>query len=86
MNFRVRTFVKSAVMVGNVGLWRAETFRWRRVTEDLKMGGPIEMPTTSKTDKNEGTIASVSEFNFHFTIFVPLAKFRIKNIKSLKII
>ena len=30
-------------MVGNVGLWRAETFRWRRVTEDLKMGGPCHL-------------------------------------------
>ena len=33
-------------MVGNVGLWPAKTFEWRRVTKDLRKGGLLEMLTT----------------------------------------
>ena len=39
-------------MVGNVGLWPAKTNEWRRVTQDLRNGGPLEMLTIAKTDKN----------------------------------
>ena len=39
------------LMVGNAGLWRANTFKWRRVTEDLRNGGPLEMPTMAKLIK-----------------------------------
>ena len=35
-------------MVGNVGLCPAKTFKRRRVTEDLRNGGPLEMPTIAK--------------------------------------
>ena len=35
-------------MVGNVGLWQAKTFEWRRVTQDLRNGGPLEMLTIAK--------------------------------------
>ena len=40
-------------MVGNVGLWRAETFRCEESNRRLENGRamPLEMPTTSKTDK-----------------------------------
>ena len=38
-------------MVGNVGLWRAKLFKWRRVTKDLRNGRPLEMPTISKLIK-----------------------------------
>ena len=40
------------LMVGNVGLWSAKTFEWRRVTQDLRKARPIEMLTT-------GTIAKL---------------------------
>ena len=32
-------------MVGNVGLWPAKTFEWRRVTQDFRKGGLFEMLT-----------------------------------------
>ena len=38
-------------MVGNVGLCPAKTFKRRRVTEDLRNGGPLEMPTIAKLIK-----------------------------------
>ena len=38
-------------MVGNVGLWPAKTFEWRRVTQDLRKGGPLEMLTIAKLIK-----------------------------------
>ena len=38
-------------MVGNVGLCPAKTFKRRRVTEDLRNGGPLEMPTIAKRIK-----------------------------------
>ena len=37
--------------VGNVGLWPAKTFEWRRVTQDLRNGGPLEMLTMAKLIK-----------------------------------
>ena len=36
---------------GNVGLWPAKTFEWRRVTQDLRNGGPLEMLTIAKLIK-----------------------------------
>ena len=39
----------------------AKTFEWRRVTQDLRKGGPLEMLTTAKLIKS--AIASVLEFN-----------------------
>ena len=38
-------------MVGNVGLWPAKTFERRRVTQDLRNGGPHEMLTIAKLIK-----------------------------------
>ena len=38
-------------MFGNVGLCPAKTFNGRRVTEDLRNGGPLEMPTVAKRIK-----------------------------------
>ena len=46
-------------MVGNVGLWPAKTFVWRR-TQDLRNGGPLENAFNSKT---------------HMKIKVPLHQF-----------
>ena len=40
-------------MVGNVGLWPAKTFERRRVTQDLRNGGPLEMLTIAKLIKNK---------------------------------
>ena len=37
------------LMVDNVGLWPAKTFEWRRVTQDLRKGGPLEMLTSSSS-------------------------------------
>ena len=39
------------IMVGNVGLWPAKTFKWRRATQDFKNGGPLEMLTIAKRVK-----------------------------------
>ena len=36
------------IMVGNVGLWPAKTFEWRRVKQDLRNRGPLEMLTIAK--------------------------------------
>ena len=50
-------------MVGDVGLWPTKTFKWiRRVTQDLRKGGALEMLTIAKLKKKLGTIASVFEF------------------------
>ena len=38
-------------MVGNVGLCPAKAFKRRRVTEDLRKRGPLEMPTVAKRMK-----------------------------------
>ena len=38
-------------MVGNVGLWPAKTFEWRRVKQDLINRGPLEMLTIPKLIK-----------------------------------
>ena len=39
------------LMVDNVGLWPAKTFEWRRVTQDLRKGGSLEMLTAAKLIK-----------------------------------
>ena len=39
------------LMVDNVGLWPAKTFERRRVTQDLRKGGPLEMLTIAKLIK-----------------------------------
>ena len=53
-----------SLMVYNVGLWPAKTFEWRRVTQDLRKGGPLEMLTIAKLIKIkvQCTMASVFEF------------------------
>ena len=35
-------------MLDNVGLFPEKTFEWRRVTEDLRKGGPLKMFTIAK--------------------------------------
>ena len=54
------------LMVGNAGLWGAKTFKWRRVTEDLRNGEPLEMPTIAKLIK-----IKVLLHQFYFTLYVP---------------
>ena len=39
------------LMVDNVGLWPAKTFEWKRVTQDLRKGGPLEMLAIAKLIK-----------------------------------
>ena len=60
-------------MVYNVGLWPAKTFEWRRVIQDLRKGGPLEMLTIAKLIKIkvQCTMASVFEFKVSFTLYVP---------------
>ena len=36
------------IMVRNVGLWPSKTFEWRRVKQDLRNRGPLEMLTIAK--------------------------------------
>ena len=52
-------------MVGNVGLWPAKTFEWRRVTEDLRKGGPLEMLTIAKLLKIKVLLHEFSNFMFN---------------------
>ena len=52
-------------MVGNVGLWPAKTFEWRRVTEDLRKGGPLEMLTIAKLLKIKVLFHQFSNFMFN---------------------
>ena len=40
-----------SLMVGNIGLWQAKTFEWRKGTQDLRNGGPLEMLTIAKLIK-----------------------------------
>ena len=47
-------------MVGNVGLWLAKTFAWRRVKQDSRNGGHLN-GFNRKADKNEGTLVSGSK-------------------------
>ena len=39
------------LLVGNVGLWQAKTLEWRRVTQDLRNGGPLEVLIVAKLIK-----------------------------------
>ena len=39
------------LLAGNVGLSPAKTFEWRRVTQDLRNGGPFEMLTITNLRK-----------------------------------
>ena len=39
------------LIVGNVELWPAKTFEWRRVTRELRNGGPLEMLTIANLIK-----------------------------------
>ena len=48
------------LMVGNVGLWLAKTFAWRRVKQDSRNGGHLN-GFNRKADKNEGTLVSGSK-------------------------
>ena len=38
-------------MVGNVGLWPAKTFEWRREKQDWRNRGPLEMLAIAKLIK-----------------------------------
>ena len=40
-------------MFGNVGLWPAKTFEWRKVTQDLRNGGPLELLTIANLIKSK---------------------------------
>ena len=35
-------------MVDNIGLWPAKTSEWKRVTQDLRKGGPLKIFTIAK--------------------------------------
>ena len=50
--------------VGNVGLWPAKTFEWRRVTQDLRNGGPLEMLTMAKVIKIKVLLNQFSNLMF----------------------
>ena len=52
--------------VGNVGLWPAKTFEWRRVTQDLRNGGPLEMLTMAKLINIKVLLNQFSNLMFPF--------------------
>ena len=52
-------------MFGNVGLWPAKTFEWRRVTQDLRNGGPLELLTIANLTKSKILLHQFSNFKFN---------------------
>ena len=56
------------LMVDNVGLWPAKTFEWKRVTQDLRKGGPLEMLAIAKLIKIKVLLHQFSNlmFNLHY--------------------
>ena len=70
-------------MVGNVGLWPAKTLEWRRVAQDLRNGGPLEMLTIAKVIKIKVLLHQFWNLiiTFDYIVCVFKAKFRIKNIQ-----
>ena len=57
-----------SLKVGNIGLWQAKTFEWRKVTQDLRNGGPLEMLTIAKLIKIKVLLHQLSNliFNLHY--------------------
>ena len=57
-----------SLMVGNIGLWQAKTFEWRKVTQDLRNGGPLEVLTIAKLIKIKVVLHQLSNltFNLHY--------------------
>ena len=55
-------------MVGNIGLWPAKTFEWRKVIQDLRNGGPLEMLTIAKLVTIKVPLHQVSNLtlNLHY--------------------
>ena len=56
------------LLAGNVGLWPAKTLELRRVTQDLKHGGPLEVLTIAKLIKIKALLHqfSNSTSNLHY--------------------
>ena len=56
------------LMVDNVALWPAKTFEWRKVTQDLRKGGSLEMLTIAKLIKTKVLWHQFSYlmFNLHY--------------------
>ena len=53
------------LMVDNVGLWPAKTFEWKRVTQDLRKGGPLEMLAIAKLIKIKVLLHQFSNLMFY---------------------
>ena len=58
-------------MVGNVGLWPTKTFEWKRVTQDLRNGMPLEMLTIANLIKIKILLHQFSNLtlNLHYICF-----------------
>ena len=56
------------LMVDNVALWPAKTFEWRKVTQDLRKGGSLEMLTIAELIKTKVLWHQFSNlmFNLHY--------------------
>ena len=56
------------LMVGHVGLWPAKTFECRRVTQDFRNRGPLEMLTIAKLTKIKVILHQFSNLmiNLHY--------------------
>ena len=53
------------LMVDNVGLWPAKTFEWKRVTQDLRKRGPLEMLAIAKLIKIKVLLRQFSNLMFY---------------------
>ena len=56
------------LIVGYVWVWPAKTFMWRRVTQDLRNGGPVEMLPIVKLMKMKVLLHQFSNLIFRFTL------------------
>ena len=54
--------------VDNIALWPAKTFEWRKVTQDLRKGGSLEILTIAKLIKTKVLWHQLSNlmFNLHY--------------------
>ena len=68
------------LMVGNIGLWPAKMFEWRKVTKDLRNGRPLEMLMIVKLIKIKVLLHQFSTLMFNLQYMC--LNFALKNIQS----
>ena len=57
--------ISISLLVGNVGLWSVKKFVWRRVTQDLRNGGLLEILSIAKLIKINVLLHKFLNLVFH---------------------